>query len=273
MSGEVVVAKNTEGERTIDVARYLSGESFGELSILDGRPRGATAKAASETTLLIFPERGISFQELLQRHPEVFAQILHKLLAIVAGRIRSTNALISAKSPWVQAMQRRFVTDELTGLYNRAFLEGDFARLLSGYGEESSLFMVKPDDFKAINDTYGHEAGDAALKVIADGVGANLAGRELAVRYRGNEIAVICPGSGEAAALERAELLRRYLASLDIVLAANEAPHRISVSIGVASFPRDAATAGELVERAFAAMWQARLDGGNRVYTVKAVAS
>ncbi len=270
--GEIVVRKSTEGGRTVDVARYVAGECFGELAMLDSKPRTATAIAAEETELLIFPERNVTFRELLQRHPVIFAQILHKLLAIVAGRIRSTNALISEKSPLVQALRSQLLSDELTGLYNRTFLEEDFVQMLVGYGAETSVLMVKPDNFKAINDTYGHEAGDGVLKLLADTISAHIDGSDVAVRYRGNEIAVILPGQGEEVARERAESIRSAVERLDIapIIGGDRMP--VTASVGVVLYPRDATVASELIECAFATMWEAREAGGNRVSVAKAVA-
>lgn len=269
-SGEVVISKNTESGRTVDLARYVAGECFGELAMLDSKPRTATATAVEDTTLLVFPERNVSFEDLLHRHPKVFAQILHKLLAIIAGRIRSTNALISEKSPWVQALRRQLLSDELTGLFNRTFLEEDFAQLLPGYGEETSVLMVKPDNFKIINDTYGHEAGDGVLKLLAETVGSSLRSQDLAVRYRGNELAVVLPGTGVSAAAERAERLRERIASLDISQIVGGDSISLTASIGIASFPHDAQEPKGLIERAFSTMWEAREAGGNRVFTSKA---
>lgn len=270
--GEVVITKHTEGGRTVDLARYVAGECFGELAMLDSRPRNATASAVADTTLLVFPERNVSFRDLLQRHPAVFAQILHKLLAIIAGRIRSTNQLISEKSPWVQALTRRLLSDELTGLYNRTFLEEDFVKLLPGYGEETSLVMVKPDNFKAINDTYGHEAGDGVLKLLADTVAKALGPQDLAVRYRGNELAIVLPGVQLSQASKLAEKLRETIAAVDIapIIGGNAMP--LTASLGVVSYPHDASSAPDLVDAAFRIMWEAREAGGDRVHTAKAVA-
>lgn len=270
-SGEVAVTKTTEGGRTVEIARYVSGECFGELGMLDSKPRTATARAAEYTTLLIFPQREVTFPELLERHPAIFAQILHKLLAIVAARIRSTNALISEKSPWVEAVRRQLLYDELTGLYNRTFLEEDFVRLLPDYGAETAVLMLKPDNFKAINDTYGHEAGDGALKAIAEATSKKLGPQDVAVRRRGNEIVIILPGASEEVAYQRAEQLLDSIAGLDISPFTRGETMALTASVGVASYPRDAPDAKDLVELAFGAMWNARESGGNRVMLAKAV--
>jgi len=263
--GEVVVSKKTEQGHSIDLARFIPGDCFGELSILDGKPRTGTAVAAADSTLLVFPERSLSFRGLLERHPAIFAQILHKLLAIVAGRIRSTNALISERSPWVQQLRRQLLSDELTGLYNRTFLDEDFKEQLAQYGDSTCVLMIKPDNFKAINDTYGHEAGDAVLKLLASTIKSELRDSDIAVRYRGNEVAVILPDTVAPTALSIADKIREAIHQIDTapVLDGN----RISVtgSVGIALYPDNSTDSAELVERAFARMWEAREAGGNRV--------
>ena len=87
---------------------------------------------------------------------------------------------------------------------------------------------------------------------------------ELAARYRGNEIAVVLPGSSVAEAFERAERLRVAVAALDLSPLTNGAPLPITASLGIATYPRGAADAKELIERAFAAMWRARAGGTGR---------
>lgn len=262
--GEVVISKKTDDGKTVDVARYIAGDCFGELSILNAKPRTGTATATGPTTLLIFPERSLSYRELLERHPAIFAQILHKLVAMIAGRIRSTNALISERSPWVEQLRRQLLSDELTGLYNRTFLEEDFKRQLSGYGDQSCVLMVKPDNFKLINDTYGHVAGDEVLKLLANTVKAVLRNSDIAVRYRGNEIAVILPGTDPGTAQEIGERIRTAISEIDTNPALGGTRIPVTASVGIAIYPENSTDSAALVELAFARMWEAREAGGNR---------
>ncbi len=265
-SGEVVISKPAGDGKVLDIARFVEGESFGELGLLDSKPRNETATATADgTEVLIFPERGVRFRELLARHPAVFAQFLHKLLAIMAGRIRSTNTLISERSPLIQDLKRQLLSDELTGLYNRTFLDEELDSLLPGYGPQTSFLMIKPDQFKTINDTYGHDAGDQTLKLLASTLRRILRETDVGVRYRGNELAAVLPGAPIPEALPIAETIRREVSAIDISHLTGGAKLTVTVSIGVALFPTDAAASKQLVEKAFESMFKAREEGGDRI--------
>ena len=128
-NGRVVIRRGGNGEGQ-DIARFVAGEVFGEMDLLDSAPRSASAFAEESTTLLVFPHE-VPFQELLEKHPYVFARILRKLLGEIAGRIRAIDRLVSEKSPWIEELKRQLLRDKLSGLYNRAFLEEELPRLLA----------------------------------------------------------------------------------------------------------------------------------------------
>lgn len=124
--GTVVIRRRAESESGSaegqDIARFVAGEVFGEMDLLDTAPRSASAIAEERATLLVFPDK-VPFQELLETHPYVFARILRKLLGEIAGRIRAIDKLVSEKSPWIEELKRQLLRDKLSGLYNRAYLE------------------------------------------------------------------------------------------------------------------------------------------------------
>jgi diguanylate cyclase (GGDEF)-like protein len=166
-------------------------------------------------------------------------------------------------------VQRLAVTDSLTGLANpRAFdraLATEFHRA-SRYGYALSLVIMDIDSFKQYNDTYGHPAGNERLKAIADVLRANVRDPDLAVRYGGEEFALLLPHTNKAGALALAERVRESAA------AAAPQPARLgeplsgySLSLGVASFPDDALTAEQLVIAADYAELAAKHTGKNRV--------
>lgn len=264
-SGEVLITREKENNEIIDVARFISNEYFGELSLLIHNPRTATAVAGKDTTLLTFPLKGFDFREVLEKHPEISARILHKFLATIAGRIRNTNKLISEKTPWIRDLRRQLFSDKLTGLYNRSFMENDFVTLLPGYGTSTSLLMIKPDNFKEINDTFGHDAGDTVLRLIAIFFQSILREDDIAVRYRGDEFAAILPNTTAEEAYVIAEDLRLAIKDMDISNATDGELNNITVSIGLAVYPDHAANSIMLADRAHEKMFEAREKGGNRI--------
>ena len=212
--GTVLIRKQVEGEGEKDIARFVSGEVFGEMDLLDTAPRNASAVAEEPVSLLVFPDR-LPFSDLLEKHPDVFARILRKLLGEIAGRIRAIDKLMSEKTPWIEEVKKQLHRDRLSGLYNRTFLEEELGKILAG-GPRASLLAVKPDNFKPINDTFGHEAGDKTLILIADALRACLKEGDIGVRFRGDEYCVILPRRGVSDAAAFAESLREAIGRVDI---------------------------------------------------------
>lgn len=263
--GEVLITRQTANNETINIAQFIRGESFGEMDLLEGRVMPASATAETDAVILIFPERGTRFQDVLSAYPELSAQLLHELLATIAGRIRTTNRLISEKSQWVQDLKGQLYYDKLTGLYNRTFLNEEFPSRLPEYGQSTAVVMVKPDNFKEINDTFGHEAGDRALKLIAFSLSSQLRTEDVAVRYRGDEFAFILPGTGAQAAKQSASHMLLLLRGLDFSGITGRVGIVITGSAGIAVYPDDCREAKELVEICFKRMFAARDSGGSRV--------
>ncbi|OHD70155.1 MAG: hypothetical protein A2W19_05035 [Spirochaetes bacterium RBG_16_49_21] len=263
--GTVAINKLRDDNETVAIARFIQGESFGELDFLENRLMTATAQAESDAILLIFPLRGMRFQDLLSRHPKISARILHELLAIIAGRIRGANRLISEKSPWVQELKRLLYYDKLTGLYNRTFLEEDLPAQLPGYGMTTSLIMIKPDNFKAINDAYGHESGDKALRHMASFIKSHLREQDIAVRYRGDEFAVILPGTDMPGAIGFSEQVCRLFSRITFDHITGGVPIMLTASIGIAAYPDHAGNLRDLVRACFNKMFEARERGGDRI--------
>jgi diguanylate cyclase (GGDEF)-like protein len=261
--GEVLITKR-RGSSDVDIARFITGESFGELELLDEAPRSSRATAEKPTTLLQFPGGDVPFREIVQRHAPIFAPVLHCLLVMIAERIRSTNRLISEHAPWVQELRGQLCTDKLTGLFNRVYLEEEFAEILPRRGQETALLMVKPDRFKEINDRYGHESGDRVLRSMAEALRTTVGSGGIAARYRGDEFAAILPGAG----LERARALARDIASafarVDVGTLAGPGLGPVTVSVGIALYPHDAAGCEDLLQKGFELMFAARSGGGNR---------
>ncbi|HCC68673.1 MAG TPA: hypothetical protein DEP99_02170 [Nitrospiraceae bacterium] len=159
-------------------------------------------------------------------------------------------------------------TDGLTGLNNhRIFqeqLEVEIKRA-KRYGRPLSLLMIDIDYFKKFNDTYGHQAGDSALKGLANILLKNLRNADSAARYGGEEFAVIFPETTIEGALKTAERIRNETAWHTFNLDGKE--KHLTVSIGVSIFPDDAMDRESLIKAADDAMYMAKKMGRNRVIT------
>ena len=160
--------------------------------------------------------------------------------------------------------------DPLTGLYNRHRFQEELARMLSG-GERRrrrvALLFFDIDDFKHVNDSFGHRAGDALLIRVAGEVSAQVRRNELFARLGGDEFAILAPDISEQEATVFAERIVRTIGRIPFSFEGNHL--RLTCSLGVAMYPEHAPTAEDLIAHADAAMYQAKEAGKNtwRMYS------
>ncbi len=163
--------------------------------------------------------------------------------------------------------------DGLTGLANRRYfdeyLAAEWRRALRER-REMSVLMVDVDHFKAFNDTYGHVAGDDALKRVADTIlSACDRSTDLAARYGGEEFSLVLPGTSASGARLIAEKLRRAVAALGVPHATSSTADHLTASIGVASMlPQDPDGALALLQAADRGLYDAKRQGRNRAVTM-----
>lgn len=153
--------------------------------------------------------------------------------------------------------------DALTGLFNRAHFESVLRQKIE-YAKRRTdtlaVAMIDLDGFKEVNDGLGHAMGDLALRQVGHLLGAQARDSDLVARYGGDEFAWLMPGTSVEAALAVADRIRRLVQEMRL-----EMDLPISLSIGIASCPEDAASMTELIDFADAAMYQAKEAGGNQV--------
>ncbi len=159
--------------------------------------------------------------------------------------------------------------DSLTGLYNRHRFQEELARMLADVERRQShgaLLFFDLDEFKYINDTFGHRAGDSMLIRVAGEVHALVRRNEIISRIGGDEFAVLLPDASEAEATHLAERIIRAIAQIPFRFEGQNL--RLTTSLGIAHYPLHGANAEELVSHADAAMYQAKEAGKNawRVY-------
>ena len=160
-------------------------------------------------------------------------------------------------------MQQQALTDALTGCFNRRSFEMQLERdlhLATRMRLPLSLILLDLDNFKRVNDTYGHDAGDVALRLLAEGLRDELRGVDTAARYGGEEFAIILPQAGVDGALIVAERLRRRIEQIEVP----EVGH-VTASLGIATFPQHASSRHTLVVAADRALYNAKRSGRNCV--------
>jgi diguanylate cyclase (GGDEF)-like protein len=169
-----------------------------------------------------------------------------------------------------EVLEKLIFLDKLTGLYNRAYFDDQIDREIeraNRMGTSVALLMADLDHFKQINDTWGHQAGDEALAHTGSIIRANIRSIDVAARYGGEEFAVLLPSTTRSRAELTAERLRRVVADSSLgELVPELAEASLSISLGIALYPDDAATAKQLIDRADrVALYAAKNWGRNRV--------
>ena len=163
---------------------------------------------------------------------------------------------------YLDSCQEAAFTDHLTGLANRRRFERQLEREVARterYGRPFCLLLVDIDNFKHVNDTNGHDAGDEALRRVANVIQSGTRGIDTGARIGGDEFAVILPETSLERGLEVAERLRSAIAALEA-----DPAQRVTASLGVAELPACAHTGDELRAAADAALYEAKRGGRNR---------
>ena len=162
--------------------------------------------------------------------------------------------------------ERLAITDPLTGLFNRRFLEEKLSNELiraKAHNNYLSIVMADIDHFKRINDTYGHKVGDEVLKALALILRANTRENDTVARYGGEEFVILLSNVSKYDAYRIAERIRLEIE--DTSLEEIGVPEKITVSFGISCFPGDGEDAIDLLKKADQALYQAKSQGRNRV--------
>ncbi len=167
----------------------------------------------------------------------------------------------------VQMSIEMAITDALTGLYNRRYMEthiGTLVEQAAARGKPLTVLVLDIDYFKSINDTHGHDAGDDVLREFAIRIRKSIRGIDLACRYGGEEFVVVMPETDMGVATVVAERLRRRIASEPFPIQQRSRLVEVTISIGLAALGSDD-TAATVLKRADQALYRAKRDGRNRV--------
>ncbi len=158
-------------------------------------------------------------------------------------------------------LERTAVHDPLTGALNRLFLERHNQTLQTEFGDSFALVYIDLDDFKSINDEYGHEYGDAVLRVIVQRLKRRIRMEDVVVRVGGDEFIVVLTGiTNDEMALSRT--VSRLHKSIDVEYSIHSKTFRVSASLGVSLYPQNGDDFDTLVKAADQAMYQVKHAGG-----------
>ena len=179
---------------------------------------------------------------------------------------QAVTALQSARQ--YDEIKRLTFIDALTPAYNHRFFQEAMSKEIHRHvrtRHELGLAMLDIDNFKKINDTFGHPVGDEILKGLVEELMLNARDSDVVARYGGEEFAIIFPDTPAASARDAANRFRELIERRDFPLPQLDRTLHITVSIGVAVFPRDGMSSAELISRADAALYFAKKHGKNQV--------
>ncbi|HHY47375.1 MAG TPA: diguanylate cyclase [Firmicutes bacterium] len=189
------------------------------------------------------------------------------------AELRRVNARLDEQLAEVTRLHRiaeqLAITDSVTGIHNYRYfqdrLDYEIERA-TRYSRYLSLIMVDIDDFKKYNDAHGHQAGDAVLQAVTREIVKSVRSTDIVARYGGEEFVIILLEADKPRALKVAEKIRARIESYPFPNEETQPGGKITISLGVSSFPDDAKTKHDLVKMADMAMYAGKRDGGNRVY-------
>jgi len=250
---------------------FMEGDFFGEMSIIAHEPRSATVTAVEESEVMIL--RSIDFFRIITYNPIIGFKILRAISIVQNQWLDQSSKSYSDLIRWGEAARRRAITDEMTGLYNRRFLEDSIKERFNNQSMNfrmMSLLMLDLDKIHGINDKHGTKAGDLVITAASSIVSACLRPGDIPARLSGDEFAVLLPDTDMNDAAKVAERIRENIANKQIdVPVSPGAAENVAIctrtSIGIAIAPTHAKTVEDLMEVSDHALRKAKDLGRNRV--------
>jgi diguanylate cyclase (GGDEF)-like protein len=214
---------------------------------------------------------GVGLIAALSRTPRDF--VSHELNLLVTFA-RQAGLIIEDAHLYKKTEHLALHDGLLTEIFNRRYfiatLDAEIAKARETR-RPLALVMADVDNFKRHNDTYGHPSGDAALRVIANVMLDNTRGLDVVARYGGEEFVIVLPETDEDGAATVADTIRRRVENVEVPVP-DSTTVRLSISVGIALYPRDADTANALIRAADQALYRAKSAGKNRLILASAMA-
>lgn len=253
---------------------YESAQTIRNILLILTTSIKRTDKAASDSSQMLGDVKSaINTLELptalTEAHSLLMKEIDHVISsnAALKGELARSQSELTEQQRQIETLRTAVRIDGLTQLANRTYFDEKLHEMIAlrkRYGDPFSLLMIDLDNFKAINDTYGHPAGDRILKGVGSKIKASLRGIDFLARFGGDEYALILIKTDAKAATEVAWKLCEEVRGSRFIL--DETPLLTTLSIGVAEAAKED-TDATLLKRADAALYRAKTSGRNGVST------
>jgi len=246
------------------------GAFLGEMSIIMNEPRSATITAKEDSVLMVL--QGIDFYRIIFEHPIIGIKMLDSIGSVQSGWLNNYSTYLRDLVQWGETARRRAITDELTGLYNRNFLEESLNdRFKSGAVKvrKMALIMMDLDKVHTINDCYGPVGGDKVIISTAAVVKHTCRSGDIAARLSGDEFAIMLPDTNGEDAIALGEKIREKVSTRSITLKRLDSGSNDEIfmrtSLGISIAPDHGNSVRELLFNADSALRKAKDLGRNRV--------
>jgi diguanylate cyclase (GGDEF)-like protein len=244
------------------VGEFGPGEFFGEMAIIEKAPRSATCQAREASAVFVL--KAADFYRLMEEKPEIAIKIMNRMLDATADRSIRSSEFLSDMVRWGEGARKRAVVDGLSGLFNRRFLDEalrDGLHKARAAGARLALIMMDLDHFRQINQHYGAETGDQAIRALVPVLRAVLRPDDVPARCGGDEFAILLPNTAGEEALRLAQAIGAGVRELPFFQGLGGPLRRITTSQGIACFPQHGADPKALWEAADRALYRAKEQG------------
>ena len=222
-----------------------------------------------ENDLLLVPlmsgDQMVGYLSLRDPHDRRVPSI-EKVQTLEIFAAQAVTAMQSAQQ--YEEIRRLTFIDGLTPAYNHRFFQEALSKEVNRHarsGHDFALAILDIDNFKRVNDTFGHPVGDEILKGLVEELMTNARKSDVVARYGGEEFAIIFPDTPQGSAKDAANRMRELTERREFPIAQINRMLRVTISVGVAVYPHDGATSTDLISRADAALYFAKKNGKNQV--------
>ncbi len=210
---------------------------------------------------LVVKDEAIGTFVLASRHRWAFSGAAREMLGVITNQV----AVSVENAKMYKRMEEMATTDGLTGLPNHRTFQNRLTEMLARAERTSkplSVVLTDIDKFKNVNDTYGHPVGDAVLRRMAQVLASQVRKVDVVARYGGEEFVMVLEETDAKGAMLLCERVRKEVAAQ--LMSSDQGPFRVTLSLGVASYPDDGTEKPALIERADQALYTAKETGRNR---------
>ncbi|GHV85029.1 hypothetical protein AGMMS50230_06370 [Spirochaetia bacterium] len=273
LEGAIRIYKPLEDGDTDELAQYAPGDTIGDFDFARKAEYDANAEATADSVLVMFPAMGFTMDDFMLEEPHIVSRILLNSIIMMTGRIKSTQNILLENFSWVNELHRRAYEDPGTGLWKQAFLVDEINSILE---EPMALIMLKPDRFKILVDSRGHEAGDKAMVRIAKVLKTftRRVGRGWAMRFKSNETGLVINKCSRSLVEKVVKELEKAITALEPVPAQDDIPaFSFTGTIAYALWPQDGSSWEPLFQGTYALLLDTWKNGGAKIARYTGAAS